>query len=137
MPDPLGRRTAGKKENIVSLKQNSADSYCGDIYIMSARCLFVYPVLLLRLALRPALCFLTVTVLRKILNFQRPYDVYDYVSLCDYHPGKGCSFPSRHTASAAIIALEIFHLWHGIGIIMLFFSPIDRPASYSVRKSFL
>lgn len=29
--------TAGKKENIVSLKQNSADSYCGDIYIMSAR----------------------------------------------------------------------------------------------------
>lgn len=91
------------------------------IYILCLLgCLFVYPVLLLRLALRPPLCFLTVTVLRKILNFQRPYDVYDYVSLCDYHPGKGCSFPSRHTASAAIIALEIFHLWHGIGIIMLF-----------------
>lgn len=78
-------------------------------------CFFVYPVLLFRLVLRPALCFLTVTVLRRLLKFPRPYDVYDFVPLCDYHPGKRCSFPSRHTASAAIIALEIFHFWSGLG----------------------
>ncbi len=82
-------------------------------------CFFVYPVLLLRLILRPALCFLAVTFLRKLLKFPRPYDVYDFVPLCGYHPGKNCSFPSRHTASAAIIALEIFHFWTGLGVVTL------------------
>lgn len=90
------------------------------IYIFSlVVCFFVYPVLLIRLVLRPALCFLMVTILRKVLRFPRPYDVYDFVPICDYHPGKNQSFPSRHTASAAIIALEIFHVWTGLGIFTL------------------
>ena len=116
-----GEQPARKK--IFCFLNRSLPIVIGGIYILCLLgCLFVYPVLFFRLALRPALCFLTVTVLRKILKFPRPYDVYGYIPLCDHHPGKGCSFPSRHTASAAIIALEIFHLWRGIGAIILLFA---------------
>lgn len=90
--------------------------YVGAIFL----CFFVYPVLLVRLILRPLLCFITVSVMRYILKFQRPYDVYDYIPLCSYHPGKRNSFPSRHTASATIIALELFHLWPIVGFAALF-----------------
>ena len=90
------------------------------IYMMClVLCFFVYPVFLIRLIIRPALCFLSVTVLRYILKFPRPYDVYGFVPICGYHPGKNRSFPSRHAASAAIIALEIFHLWTSLGIFLI------------------
>ena len=82
-------------------------------------CFFLYPVLLVSLVLRPLLCFFTVTLLRYLLKFPRPYDVYDFVPLCGYHPGKGRSFPSRHTASAAIIAFEIFRIASGVGSLAL------------------
>ena len=77
-------------------------------------CFFFYPAALIRLILRPLLCFMTVTIIRKQINAIRPYDLYDFVPLCGYHPGKNRSFPSRHTASAAILALEIHYLWGGI-----------------------
>lgn len=80
---------------------------------------FVYPVLLINLILRPVLCFLFVTIVRYILKFPRPYDVYNIMPMCDYHPGKMRSFPSRHTACAAIIAFEIFRLWKSIGLITI------------------
>jgi membrane-associated phospholipid phosphatase len=82
-------------------------------------CLAVYPVLLLRLIFRPLLCFLTVTLIRYLLKFPRPYDCYNFKPLCGYHPGKNRSFPSRHTASAAIIALEVFHFWSVPGIVLI------------------
>ncbi|MDD3223070.1 MAG: phosphatase PAP2 family protein [Clostridia bacterium] len=82
-------------------------------------CTFVYPVLLINLILRPVLCFLFVTVVRYMLKFPRPYDVYNIMPMCDYHPGKMRSFPSRHTACAAIIAFEIFRLWNFIGLIAI------------------
>lgn len=108
------------RENTLRLLSKILPVSLAVIYIFSlVVCFFVYPVLLIRLVLRPALCFLTVTVLRKILRFPRPYDVYDFVPICDYHPGKNQSFPSRHTASAAIIALEIFHIWSALGIFTL------------------
>lgn len=83
-------------------------------------CFFTYPVLLISMVMKPALCFLAVTLFRRILNFPRPYDIYHFIPLGSYHPGKGRSFPSRHTASAAIIALEIFHIWSGLGIFCIF-----------------
>lgn len=51
----------------------------GNLYMLSDYLFFVYPVLLLRLLLRPALCFLIVTLLRRLLKFPRPYDVYEYI----------------------------------------------------------
>ena len=74
----------------------------------------MYPIAMPRLVLRPLLCFITVTLTRNFLKAPRPYDVFDFIPLCGYHPGKNKSFPSRHTASAAILAFEIFHLWGAI-----------------------
>ncbi len=64
----------------------------------------------------PALTFLSVTLLRKILNAPRPYDILSYTPFLPATPQKGKSFPSRHTTSAAAIALAFFRIspWAGI-----------------------
>ncbi len=74
---------------------------------------FFYPMKLSRLILRPLICFITVTMMRNIIKAPRPYDLLDFKPLCGYHPGKNKSFPSRHTASAVIIALELMRIWSG------------------------
>ena len=85
------------------------------LYVLSLLfCCILYPAALIRLFIRPLLCFLFVTMLRNMIKAPRPYDVLDYVPLCGYHPGKNRSFPSRHTASAVILALEINIIWGGI-----------------------
>ncbi|HIS48905.1 MAG TPA: phosphatase PAP2 family protein [Candidatus Gallacutalibacter pullistercoris] len=58
----------------------------------------------------PAFVFLSVTILRKALNITRPYDQMDYTPFLPADKGKGKSFPSRHTASAAAIACAFFYL---------------------------
>lgn len=55
----------------------------------------------------PALCFLLVTVLRPIINRQRPYDRFGVPPVGKWTPGKGKSMPSRHAASAAAIAMAV------------------------------
>ena len=52
----------------------------------------------------PAVTFLLVSLLRRALNRPRPYDRLGYTPFLPAEPGKGKSFPSRHTASAAAIA---------------------------------
>ena len=85
------------------------------LYVLSLLfCCILYRAALIRLFIRPLLCFLFVTMLRNLIKAPRPYDVLDYVPLCGYHPGKNRSFPSRHTASAVILALEINIIWGGI-----------------------
>ena len=87
------------------------------IYIISILfCIFMYPIAMPRLVFRPLLCFITVTFIRNILKAPRPYDVFDFKPLCGYRPGKNRSFPSRHTASAAILALEIFERLNEEGV---------------------
>lgn len=60
---------------------------------------------LVRVLLVPAACFLICTALRPLIGRQRPYDRFDAVPVGRYRRGKGKSMPSRHTASAAAIAL--------------------------------
>ena len=60
---------------------------------------------LIRVLLVPAACFAVCTVLRPIIGRQRPYDRFAAEPVGSYMPGKGKSMPSRHTASAAAIAL--------------------------------
>lgn len=67
----------------------------------------------------PALNLIFISVLRKILNKPRPYDVYDYEPLADYRKGKGESFPSRHTSSAFIITMACLYLNNIYGMFML------------------
>ena len=58
----------------------------------------------------PASNFIFISVLRKIINTPRPYDIFDYDPIIKHSSGK--SFPSRHTSSAFIIAFSYFYLGH-------------------------
>lgn len=60
---------------------------------------------LVRALLVPAACFMLCTVLRPMIGRERPYDRFDAEPVGRYVRGKGKSMPSRHTASAAAIAL--------------------------------
>ena len=64
---------------------------------------------LIRALLVPAVCFLTVTALRPAINRERPYDRFKAQPVGRYRRGKGKSMPSRHTASAAAIALAVIY----------------------------
>ena len=95
---------------------------------------FLYPLLLLFLLLKrellmlcsfifiPAICFLTVTIFRKVINKQRPYEKLPIQSLIKKEK-KGQSFPSRHVFSIFLIATLWFYFWKPIGI-FLFISGI-------------
>lgn len=65
----------------------------------------------------PAVTFVTVTLLRRWLNFPRPYEVYDLDPLLP--PARnGYSFPSRHATSAAILALTGWYLHPVYGTVL-------------------
>lgn len=74
---------------------------------------------LIRVMLVPAMVFGAVTVFRNCLNAPRPYDMLGYQPLIPVQAGKGKSFPSRHTASAVIIALAIWYLHTAFGVGMM------------------
>lgn len=70
---------------------------------------------LLRLILVPLCVFAGVTLLRILVNEQRPYERYGKPSV--FHKDtKGKSFPSRHTASAFIIAIAFWYVNVPLGI---------------------
>ena len=79
---------------------------------------FSNPVDLFRIILVPLGVFLLVTVLRKVINEQRPYEKYNTPSLFG-KTTKGQSMPSRHTASAFIISLAILYVNFELGIAAL------------------
>ncbi len=64
-----------------------------------------------------------VTVLRVIINAKRPYEVYEFTPVVAKNT-KGKSFPSRHTASAFIIAMAFLSLQTNLGIIMLLIATV-------------
>ena len=61
----------------------------------------------IRILIVPLCVFLGVTVMRKIILRPRPYEKF-HISPVIPNERKGQSFPSRHTASAVIIALSAF-----------------------------
>jgi membrane-associated phospholipid phosphatase len=63
----------------------------------------------------PAVTFLTVTVIRQILNCKRPYEELDIIPLFP-KTTKGKSCPSRHTASTVIISFAFLYvnIWLGV-----------------------
>ena len=79
---------------------------------------FSNPFDLFKIILVPLGVFLLVTVLRKVINEQRPYEKYSTPSLFG-KTTKGQSMPSRHTASAFIISLAIFYVNAELGIAAL------------------
>ena len=65
---------------------------------------------LIRALLVPAACFMLCTILRPLIGRQRPYDRFAAEPVGSYRPGKGKSMPSRHTASAAAIAMAVMYI---------------------------
>lgn len=71
----------------------------------------------------PAGVLLLVTISRKVITRKRPYERFDTPPLFE-RDGLGDSFPSRHTASAFIIAMSGFMLSIWVGIILLIISAV-------------
>lgn len=70
-----------------------------------------------RSAMVPAVCFCVVTVLRPIINRQRPYDCFNLPPVGKWEKGKGKSMPSRHTVSAVAIAIAIAYVFPSPAVI--------------------
>lgn len=77
----------------------------------------------LKATFTPLGVLIVVTVMRRIINAKRPYEVYDYTPAVSKNT-KGKSFPSRHTACAFIIAMTFLYLDVKIGIVMLVISTV-------------
>lgn len=74
--------------------------------------------LFLKVLLVPAGVFVLVTILRKIIKEERPYVRYGIAPVFD-KDAKPDSMPSRHTASAFIIALSMLSVNTIAGIVYL------------------
>lgn len=72
---------------------------------------------LLRVLLVPAVSFVLVTILRRIINAPRPYEKFNIPPVIEKDT-KGKSFPSRHVFSVFIIAVAIFYSHPGPGILI-------------------
>lgn len=70
-----------------------------------------------KLLLIPALTFLLVTILRKIISRKRPYVAYEIKAFVA-KPKERESFPSRHTVSIAIIASACLNVSLILGLIL-------------------
>lgn len=66
----------------------------------------------------PAVTLLLVTFIRKVVDRQRPYTKYDTAPLIP-KKSSGESFPSRHTASAFIIAMSAFGISSILAYVLL------------------
>lgn len=77
----------------------------------------------LKMLIIPLFVLIAVTVMRYAINAKRPYEVYDYTPVVAKDT-KGKSFPSRHTASAFIIAMGFLYIKLELGIIMLVIATI-------------
>ncbi len=87
-----------------------------------------YPLMLLWLALFqrgellrtmavPAVGFLSVTLLRAAINAPRPYEALGIPPLCPKDT-QGKSFPSRHAACAAVIAVTAWRVLPPLGAVL-------------------
>ena len=95
---------------------------CAAVYIVcGAGLIYMKDGRLWRYLIVPAAGFVFVTVFRKIVNRQRPYEALGFQPFLKYKEGKGQSLPSRHTASAFLIAMACLyiHLWLGIPMLVL------------------
>lgn len=105
------------------------------VYKMLPLVVFIsYPILLLYLTVTrdgrilqsitvPLGVFVTLTLIRKFLNFERPYEKYNIEPIFQKNT-KGLSFPSRHTASAAVIAMTFLYINPLLGGVFLAISAL-------------
>ena len=96
--------------------------------ILTGVVFFVYPLYvavlygekdpkLLKVIFVPAISFVLVTVIRRIINAPRPYEKFEMSPVIEKDT-KGKSFPSRHVFSIFVIAVTIFYSHPGPGIVI-------------------
>lgn len=96
--------------------------------ILTAFVYFIYPAylvvlfleknpFLLRAVLVPAVSFVCVSLFRNFYNAPRPYEKFGVPPVLEKDT-KGKSFPSRHVFSVFVIAMTIFYLHPGAGILL-------------------
>lgn len=71
-----------------------------------------------RVLLIPAAGFVTVSILRRCLGAQRPYERYDFTPLLAKDTKRN-SFPSRHVFSNMVIAMAVLSVWVPGGIFLM------------------
>ena len=114
--EPL-RQDAEKTKRIISINQ-----------ILTGLVFLIYPLYivvlyaekdpkLIKTIVVPAISFVLVTVLRRIINAPRPYEKFEIPPVIEKDT-KGKSFPSRHVFSVFIIAVTIFYSHPGPGILI-------------------
>lgn len=92
-------------------------------------CYLAYPLLLLVLALQrdgrffrsllvPAVSFAALSLVRRALNFRRPYEVLDIDPII-HKDTKGKSMPSRHVFSIFVIAMTFLWIVPWLGVVLL------------------
>lgn len=114
------------------LRQNGerAKKVCDANEILTGMIYCVYPMylgmlflekdpLLLRSILVPAISFVLLTVVRRLINAPRPYEKFGMPPIIDKDT-EGKSFPSRHVFSIFVIGMTIFVSHPGAGIMIGF-----------------
>nr|WP_300002455.1 phosphatase PAP2 family protein [Tissierella sp.] len=115
---PIKRMNRG--EEILNIINKTATSF---VYL-------TYPVILLLLAIKkdirfwkvliiPAVSFIIVSLIRKWIDFPRPYEVLDIDPIIKKET-KGNSFPSRHVFSVFIIAMILYYIVPSISLLLIF-----------------
>lgn len=80
-----------------------------------------------RYLIGPLLCLLLVKGLRVLIQRKRPFEQYRFQPVIGHDTG--CSFPSKHAASAAVICVACWHLYIQLGIfiaVLAFIAGITR-----------
>ena len=71
----------------------------------------------IRALLVPAVSFVCLSVVRRIINAPRPYEKFDIPPVLEKDT-TGKSFPSRHVFSVFVIAMTVFYEHPGAGILL-------------------
>ena len=97
--------------------------------LLTGLCYVLYPLLLLYLAIQwdarilraliiPAIAFVLLSIVRKRINFPRPYQVLEIRPLI-HKDTKGKSMPSRHVFCVFMIAMTYLWIVPRMGILLL------------------
>jgi membrane-associated phospholipid phosphatase len=72
----------------------------------------------IRLVLTCGVSFVVLSIFRHILNWPRPYEVYEIPPLIDKDT-RGNSFPSRHVFSICVIGTSMLYILPPLGTVLL------------------
>ena len=90
----------------------------------------------IRLLVTTGVPFIVVSVLRRLLNAPRPYELYSDIYETPPRSGRGASFPSRHVFSAFAIGTEIVFIYPAVGCAVLFLGVLIAVSRVLLGKHF-